>query len=129
VNKILIIVILVILIITIVAIVFYNINEKITLIPWKTKFNLKNYDKYVNNYYDGRNIGEVDTEETAIYKAKELWLEKYGENDTRLGTKVEFDKKNKCWYIRGTLPSDTIGGVPHALIKTDGTVLAVWHDQ
>jgi len=43
---------------------------------------------------------------------------------------VLFDEESETWLVHGTLPKNTIGGVPYILIqKSDGKVLAVWHTK
>lgn len=81
--------------------------------------------------YEG-NVGPVPDAETAIARAKELWLEKYGvvngkPYDPTRGCPISvgYDEENDCWAVNGTLPENAIGSVPFAIIQRDGTVLAV----
>jgi len=38
--------------------------------------------------------------------------------------------KKDGWYVRGTLPTNTLGGTPEALVDGDsGKLLKVWHTQ
>ena len=84
----------------------------------------------IENCPSDKNVGSVSDANTAITKAKELWIAKYLSDfynpiDGR-EILVSYDSKNECWWVRGTLPGDGDGEVPMALIKTDGTVLAIW---
>lgn len=79
-----------------------------------------------------RNVGLVPDAETAIARAKELWLEKYGvingkPYDPTHGCPISvgYDAKHDCWAVNGTLPKNGMGAVPFAIIQSDGTVLAV----
>ena len=78
------------------------------------------------------NVGPVPDAETAIARAKELWLEKYGvingkPYDPTGGRPIMigYDAKNDCWVVNGTLPKNAFGVVPFAIIQGDGTVLAM----
>ena len=77
-------------------------------------------------------MGPVPDAETAIARAKELWLEKYGvingkPYDPTGGRPIMigYDAKNDCWVVNGTLPKNAFGVVPFAIIQGDGTVLAM----
>ena len=78
------------------------------------------------------NVEQTDDEKTAVDKAKALWDEKFGTADGRCynvteGRKVNicYDKNEACWLLYGTLPEDTFGSVPAAIIRSNGDVLAV----
>jgi len=105
-------------------------DEKVDL----GEFQLSEYQREIDNCPFDRNVGDVGDPETAIKKAKDLWLEKYGEfygdpNDPFYSKRCEFsyDPESESWLINGTLPPDWVGSLPYALIKRDGTVLAVWY--
>lgn len=100
-----------------------------------SEFDLSNYKWEIETFQSDKNVGKVNDSNTAIAQAKELWIEKYGTingipYDPTHGRKVNvyFDYSNDCWLIRGTLPPNTKGSVPSAIIQKDGTVLAVWMD-
>ena len=97
------------------------------------EFDSEKYKWEIENFSFSKNVGQVNDANTAIEKAKELWIEKYstvnGQSyDPIKGRKCEvfFDRYNDCWLIKITLESNTIGSVPHAIIRKDGTVIAVW---
>ena len=96
------------------------------------EFDLTNYQWEIETYSISKNVGEINDPNTAILKAKELWLEKYSEVNNQpynlINKKIVvlYDQKNACWCIKGTLPSNIAGAVPYALIQKDGKVLAVW---
>jgi hypothetical protein len=39
---------------------------------------------------------------------------------------IAFDENSDCWLLTGTLPEDTFGTVPIALIKSNGDVMAIY---
>lgn len=99
-------------------------------------FDLSKYQWEIKTFPSDRNVGQVDDKDAATEKAKSLWLEKYGADDEQLrsfigGRKIEvaYDSKEECWHIYGTLPPNTLGGVPHVLVRKSGEVLAVWMDD
>lgn len=99
-------------------------------------FDLTEYQWEIKTFPLDRNVGQVDDKNVAIEKAKSLWLEKYGIDNGQLynfinGRKIEvaYDFKEECWHIYGTLPPNTLGGVPHSIIRKSGEVLAVWIDD
>ena len=78
------------------------------------------------------NVGQTDDAKTAVDNAKALWDEKFGTVDGRYydvteGRKVNicYDKNEACWLLYGTLPEDTFGSTPVAIIRSNGDVLAV----
>ena len=78
----------------------------------------------------------IDNAQTAVEKAKELWIDKFGTINGQPynpinGRKIEvsYDSEEECWHIYGTLPPNTLGGVPHVIIRKDGKVIAIWHDD
>ena len=104
----------------------YNIKE----------FSLLNYQWEIETFPSDKNVGQVDDASTAIEKAKELWFEKFsmiGENTYNPinGRKIEvsYDSKEECWHVNGTLQKNTLGGVPHAIIRKNGEGLAIWYDD
>ena len=97
------------------------------------EFSLANYQWEIETFPSDKNVGRVDDANVAVEKAKELWLDKFSMvngqpynpvNGRKI--KVSYDSENDCWLINGTLPSNTKGSVPCALIQKDGKVLAIW---
>ncbi len=128
-------------IVTIVCVVIAILGGIVVLLfssnkPNVGQFDLSNYQWAIDKFPLDKNVGKVDNAETAIEKAKEVWIEKFntinGETYNPINgkpIKVYFDSKNDCWYLHGALPKNWIGGVPGILIKSNGDVLAVWHSQ
>ncbi len=97
------------------------------------EFRLSDYKWEMETYPSDKNVGPTNDAETAIQKAKELYIEKFSVINGQTYDPLEyvkisiaFDENNQCWLITGTLPPDMFGAVPMALIQKDGKVLAVW---
>jgi len=116
--------------VAVIVMLFYS-NKKPDLII--REFDASNYQWEIENFPSEENVGQVDDANTAIEKAKELWIEKYSvvngqPYDPINGRKCEvyFDHGSDCWLVTITLPSNIKGSTPRAIIKKDGTVIAVW---
>ena len=100
------------------------------------EFSLADYQWEVETFPSDKNVGQIDNAQTAVEKAKELWIDKFGTINGQPynpinGRKIEvsYDSEEECWHIYGTLPPNTLGGVPHVIIRKDGKVIAIWHDD
>ncbi len=75
--------------------------------------------------------GFIPNEATAIKIAEAVWLPIYG--DSIYGKQpfvAEYNKKENCWIVVGTLPPNTLGGVPEIKIsKSDGKIIYVYHGK
>ncbi len=95
-------------------------------------FALSEYQWTIEEFPYEKYVGTVDTPQKAKKQAGIVWVERFGkEADPFLNRKIEifYDKKSECWLVKGTLPKDTLGGVPNAILRKDGTVSSVWHEQ
>jgi len=75
--------------------------------------------------------GVVSNAETAIKIAETVWLPIYGDSiySTQPFNAV-YNAKEQCWYVSGTLPENTLGGVPEIKInKMDGQILYISHGK
>ena len=102
-------------------------NEDVTV----KSFVFADYQQQLEEDAYHKIIEPVPDADSAISAAKTLWLEEYGEPyDLTYGRPVSvfYDSATACWLIKGTLPINTLGSVPCALIQSDGTVLALWWD-
>ena len=97
------------------------------------EFDVLDYKWEIENFPSEEKVGQVSDANTAIEKAKELWIEKYDivngqPYDPINGRKCEvyFDHGSDCWLVKISLPSNTKGSTPHTIIRKDGTVIAVW---
>lgn len=101
-----------------------------------SEFDLKEYQWELETYPSDRSVGQVNDQETAIQIARLLWVEEYSTIGSQPhnpinGREIEvsYDPNNECWHINGTVPLNTLGGVPHAIVQKDGKVLAIWYDD
>lgn len=94
-------------------------------------FDIANYSKYINEFPSERILGPTSDRKAAKQKAESLFRELYGDSvKSKKPYTVSFDEKSQVWLVEGSLPENYDGGVPHVLIrKSDGKVLAVWHDK
>ena len=92
-------------------------------------FAITEYQWEIENFPVDKNVGQVNDKNVGIEKAKYLWLEKYGISINERKIEVSYDFKEECWHIYGILPPNTLGGVPHSIIRKSGEVLAVWIDD
>lgn len=117
------------LIIGVFAIIFI-IKDKTESFKIKS-FELGTYQWAIDNFPDERNVGEITDAEIAIQKAKMLWMEENYDLE-QVKIEVAYNSSEACWHIRAKtdIPGYVVfGGVYHALIKTDGDVVAVWFED
>ena len=95
------------------------------------------YENYFPLEKKSEALGFIDSAKTAKNKAEMVWIEIYGKSIKRQKPyQVFFDETNEVWLITGSFPmperlfKSFKGGVAHILIqKSDGKVLAIWHDK
>lgn len=111
------------------GIIIYNISkEKIK------SFNLNDEPYYlqaIQDFSSDKYLGEILTAEEAKEKAVNEWLNLFGDKvNNEKPYQVFFDEQNNVWLVKGSLPKGKKGGVAYILIqKSDGKILAIWHDQ
>ena len=101
------------------------------------KFQLSEYQYFVEHFPYDKNVGRVEDSETAKKVAKELWIERfpavYGENENPFKGRIAvsyYDAENECWHVTCVfieVPGLVDRGGSGTMIKKDGEVLAVWH--
>jgi hypothetical protein len=97
-------------------------------------FNLNDEPYYlqaIQDFPSNKFLGEILTAEEAKQKAVEEWVSLFGDKiKDEKPYQVFFDEKNDIWLVKGFLPKGWKGGVAYILIqKSDGKILAIWHDQ
>ncbi|MDR0286373.1 MAG: YbbC/YhhH family protein [Clostridiales bacterium] len=95
-------------------------------------FSLDDYKDDIENFLSDRVVGTTENVQQAKEKAESVWIEIYGKDEKKWHKPYEvfYDEYEEVWLVMGSLPSNTDGGVPYILIKkSDGKVLAVWHDK
>ena len=74
--------------------------------------------------------GYVPNRETAIKIAVAIWGPIYGEKKIEKEKPYKAFLKDGIWYVSGSLPKNTVGGVAEAEIsKEDGRILRVGHGK
>jgi Na+-translocating ferredoxin:NAD+ oxidoreductase RnfG subunit len=94
-------------------------------------FSLSDYQEQLSESPSDLVLGETLDSKSAKKKAEEVWVKTYGKSVKKESSPYEvyFDDTNNVWLVTGTLPKGWLGGVPYILIrKSDGKVLAMWHD-
>ena len=92
------------------------------------EFSLSEYQRELEQLSSTSDVGEVDTPQKAIRSAKELWDEKgFVPSTKREG--IAYDQEAECWHVYSKPKANMLGGVAHAIIEKDGTVLALWMDD
>ena len=84
-------------------------------------------DRFPNPEYE--NVGEIRAKEAAIDAAKRLWAEKGYTDIDDSAIMATYCSKYHFWYVRETrnyLLNPSLGPLPLALIRFDGSVLVVW---
>ena len=94
-------------------------------------FTTNDYQYYIDNYSTERYLGKIKDYKDAKEKAELMWLELYGLNiKNKKPFVVYYDSSYGIWLVSGSMPKNTVGGVPYILLReADGKVKAVWHDK
>lgn len=97
-------------------------------------FNLNDEPYYlqaIQDFPSDKLLGEITTAKNAKEKASSEWIKLFGEKvKNEKPYKVLYDEQNEIWLVKGSLPKGWKGGVSYILIqKSDGKILAIWHDQ
>ena len=90
------------------------------------------YHKIIEEYSSDIVLGYTPDEVTARKYAVKVWKDIYGSlSILDKPYHVSFDKENECWLVTGGQKFVfSEGGMPYIIIrKSDGNVLAVWHDK
>lgn len=119
------------LIITLTIIIILGIKLK----NRETNDNMIILKKYGVNNNVSPEKGLVPDEETARKIAEIVLLPIYGDSIShKKPFNVNYDEEYKAWIVKGTITVNEneigLGGVPNVIIqKSDGRILAVWHDK
>lgn len=105
------------------------------------EFRVADYQEELEIFSIDKHVGPVRDANAAREKARQIWIEEYGQvhlseyfgypKDPSNGSplQVYYDQTQDCWLIHGTTASAhlIIIELPYAIIRSDGTVLAVWY--
>lgn len=105
-------------------------------------FDVAEFSYAINLHPNEQKTDAISSSAEAVQAAIDVWHKIYyydernkpdgRPNDILSGmNQVEYfhDDAEKCWLVRGVLshtPYPVAGEVPHIILKSDGTVLAVW---
>lgn len=93
-------------------------------------FDMAEFQMVLTQFASAKKVEEIHDADTAAHQAEKIWVEMFGQRVLdKKPYQVFFDSTNDVWLIKGTLPGNYFGGVPYALIRSDGDVLAVWHEK
>ena len=89
------------------------------------------YLQAIQDFPSDKYLGEILNAEQAKEKAISEWLNLFGDKiNNEKPYQVFFDEENDVWLVKGSLPKGRKGGVAYILMKkSDGKILAIWHDQ
>ena len=115
----------------IVLIFFILLLIKIYTIKNIQEFSISQYKDEIKKFSYNMSVGNIDNAEEAKNIAENLWTKEYG---VKVKDKkpyiVYYDSTSKVWLVQGSLPNETVGGVPYIIMREiDGKVLALWHDK
>lgn len=114
------------------AMIVYVVVDYHTVKP----FALQDYAEYVDHfaenehfrpYMDAYEAEPVEDAQAAKQVAEALFTTIYGESEEPYS--VYYDDAEGVWYVRGFKSPFALGGVAEILIRTDGTILAIWHGK
>ncbi len=116
--------------------------ELINLILYVNVFLIKKdiLDGYfdINDYEEKLDIDIIDYLVPKVHCVKDaktianqIWNDVYGEEIGKQNKpyKVYYDFKNNVWLVTGSLKKNNVGGVAHIIVKTNGTIMAIWHES
>ena len=89
------------------------------------------FNVFASNKGNVPSEGFVPNRETAIKIAEVIWASIYGETIyDKKPFVAEYNEKEGCWEVRGTLSQNMRGGIPEIKInKSDGKILYVNHGK
>lgn len=93
-------------------------------------FSITDYKDIINQFSSNLHTNPVSTPKQAIEAAERIWQTTYGNsvNQNRPYI-VSYDETSCVWLIHGSLPHNSIGGVPYLLIHEKGQIIAIWHSK
>lgn len=101
------------------------------------EFSLGDYSYYTEeiNFQTDKNYGSITDYKSAAKAGKVAIAERFEEYDNKIfqwmGCHVRYDKENDAYYIRTYRISivPMLGGAFDVIMKSDGTVLAIWGEE
>ncbi len=99
-------------------------------------FSITEFQEEIDNIYfqTGINYGKIDDDRSAASAGKKAIADRFEDSNGGIfewmGCSVRYDAENDAYYI-GTYPLDPfmVGGAYNVILKSDGTVLAIWGEK
>ncbi len=95
-------------------------------------FCVSDYRSYIEAFPSSQNVGKILDEKDVLKKAESVWVSMFGESVKRERPySVFYDNQNDVWLVMSLAPTNMNqkGGSAFIIIQTNGTVLAVWHEE
>ena len=99
-------------------------------------FTIENYADYIQNenFQTGNNYGKITDNKAAAITGKKAIADRFENSEGGIfewmGCSVQYDVENDAYYIRTYhLAPFVEGGAYDVIIKSDGTVLAIWGEK
>ena len=119
-----------------VLVVFFSLYF-ISITPKDTgKFSVDEFVEYIQNphFQTDKNYGEIADYKSAAKAGKAAIAERFENSEGGIfewmGCTVQYDVENDIYYIRTYhINPNILGGAYDVIIKSDGTVLAIWGEE
>ena len=119
-----------------VLVVFFSLYF-ISITPKDTgKFSVDEFVEYIQNphFQTDKNYGEIADYKSAAKAGKAAIAERFENSEGGIfewmGCTVQYDVENDIYYIRTYhINPNILGGAFDVIIKSDGTVLAIWGEE
>lgn len=94
-------------------------------------FSVDAYKEYIELFPWAHTTAPIESARDARISAKQIWQDTYADvcNESHQPYVVSFDPIAEVWMVEGTMLFLHEGGVPHVLIRSNGEVIALWHDR
>lgn len=94
-------------------------------------FSVDAYEEYIELFSWAHTTAPIESARDARMSAKQIWQDTYADvcNESHQPYVVSFDPIAEVWMVEGTNLFLHEGGVPHVLIRSNGEVIALWHDR
>ena len=97
-------------------------------------FKIGDYEETINNddfkYNGSIKSRSISNDNEAKEYAEALWLDVFDKSVKNEKPYVVYrDGENEAWLVHGTLEKNTIGGTAWIIFKSNGEILAVWHEK
>ena len=123
-------------VIVVVTVVFFSSYFIMTAPKYKDDFSINDFTEYIENpnFQTDKNYGKIMDYKSAARAGKNVISERFDDVEGSIfewmGCDVRHDKTNDAYYIRTYhIYPPMLGGAYGVIIKSDGTVLAIWGEK